>query len=430
MESAPRFLLSMLDAPVAVLGAGLSGRAAMALVEKLGGSAVIYDQADVDGARPSFTPNGHKLVLLSPGFAPTHDWVVAARSAGMVCLAELDFAALLWRGEVVAVTGTNGKSTLTEFLSYALREAGKDAFAVGNIGTPFSAVVLEREGGAPDSIAVCEVSSFQAEGLHHFRADAAIWTNFAEDHLERHGSMEAYFHAKWRLFERAIGGHVFAGSSVARAAESYRQSLPEGSVIDTEASAGDVLLRGTVFGEHPHRENFVLASAWWRMAGLREPVLYAAAQSFQLGPHRMAKVGEFMGVTWWDDSKATNFHATEAALARFANPIILIAGGKSKGGDVEGFVARIKDRVKQVLLIGESRNILATLLGAASVPHLVCEDLHEAVARAAELAVSGDDVMLSPAFSSLDQYSGYTARGELFTRLVLAAAESNSDPRP
>ncbi len=408
----------MLDAPVAVFGAGISGRASAALVANLGGRAVIYDRVGGDDNQTEFKSADHKLALVSPGFSPSHDWVVAARSAGMVCLTELDFAALLWRGEVVAITGTNGKSTLTEFLAYALNEAGKDAFAVGNIGNAFSTVVLEREGGAPDSIALCEVSSFQAEMLSHFRADAAIWTNFAEDHLERHGSMSAYFLAKWRLFERTIGGQVLAGSSVARAAENYGQSLPEGSVIETEDPAGDVLLRGTVFDDQPYLENFLLAAAWWRVAGLREQALYAAAQSFKLGSHRMSIVGLIDGVTWWDDSKATNFHATEAALIRFANPVVLIAGGKSKGGDVEGFVARIKSRVKHVLLIGESRNILATLLGAAAVPHHVCEDLAEAIARAAEAAKPGDDVLLSPAFSSLDQFSGYAERGETFTKLV------------
>lgn len=428
MLTAPAFLLSMLDAPVAVLGAGVSGRSAAALIEKLGGRVVTYDQAGGPGARTEFAPGEHKLVLLSPGFSPSHDWVVAARSTGLVCLAELDFAALLWRGEIVAVTGTNGKTTLVEFLTHALKQAGKDAFAVGNIGCAFSAVVLAREGGAPDSVAVCEVSSFQAESLHHFRADAALWTNFAEDHLERHGSMPAYFAAKWRLFERAIGGHVLAGSSVARAAELYGQSLPEGAVIETEDPAGDVLLRGTVFDAQPHRENFLLAAAWWRLAGLREPVLYAAAQDFTLGPHRMGQVGRIAGVTWWDDSKATNFHATEAALGRFAQPVILIAGGKSKGGDLAGFVHRIRNRVKQVLLIGETRNILAALLGAAAVPHHVCADLAEAVTRAAEAALPGDDVLFSPAFSSLDHYSGYAARGDEFVSLVqtLAVADPAS----
>ncbi len=420
MLNSPAFLKPLLATPVAVLGAGVSGRAAARLVTQLGGQAVVYDEAGGEDARPDFRANAHRLVIVSPGFAPGHGWVVDARSTGAVCLTELDLASLFWRGSVVAVTGTNGKTTLTEFLTYALTEAGVDAWAVGNIGRAFSDVVVERSGGAPAAIAVCEVSSFQAEMLRHFRADAVIWTNFAEDHLERHGSMQAYFEAKWHLFERAVGGEVFAGSSVQRAAERFGQTLPGNAMIDTEDPAGDILLSGTVFGDRPQRENFLLAAAWWRAAGLREPLLYAAARTFRVGPHRLALVGEHRGATWWNDSKATNFHATEAALLRFASPVILIAGGKSKGGDVAGFVQRIAGRVKHVLLIGETRNILATFFGAASVPHRVCADLADAVHAAAALAQAGDHVLLSPGFSSLDTFSGYTERGLQFESLVKA----------
>ena len=418
MLNAPTFLKPLLASPVAVLGAGVSGRAAARLVEHLQGTAVIYDQAGGDGVRREFRVGEHRLLIVSPGFPPGHSWVVQARAEGVVCLAELDFASVFWRGSVVAITGTNGKTTLTEFLSYALDLADRDATAVGNIGRAFSDVIVEREGGGPDSIAVCEVSSFQAEMLRHFRADAVIWSNFAEDHLERHGSLDSYFGAKWRLFERAVGGEVFAGSSVRRAAERYGQSLPESAIIDTEDPAGDVLLRGTVFEDQPQRENFLLAAAWWRAAGLREATLYAAAQTFEIGPHRLARVVEQDGVTWWNDSKATNFHAAEAALSRFGAPVILIAGGRSKGGDIAGFVERIAPRVKQVLLVGETRNILATFFGAAAVPHLVCGDLPEAVTAAASLARPGDQVLLSPGFSSLDSFSGYAERGRLFETLV------------
>ncbi len=421
MLSAPEFLKPLLTAPVAVLGAGVSGRAAAKLVKRLGWEVKVYDaHTSEPDVASEFKAGAHRLIIVSPGFSPSHPWILAARSAGAVTLNEIDFAALFWRGEVVAITGTNGKSTLTEFLTFALKQAGKDAFAVGNIGQAFCETVVDREGGAPDSIAICEVSSFQAETLRHFRCDAAIWTNFAEDHLERHGSMANYFAAKWRLFERTVGGDVFAGSSVQRAAEQFGQTLPESVVVETEDPAGDVLLRGTVFEDQPQRENFLLAAAWWRAAGLREPVLYAAAQSFALGPHRLAKVVECNGVTWWNDSKATNFHATEAALSRFGAAVILIAGGKSKGGDPSGFVKRITPRVKQVLLIGESRNILATLLGAAGVPHHVCVDLAAAVELAASLSEAGDDVLLSPGFSSLDQFGGYADRGHQFESLVKA----------
>lgn len=422
MIQPPAFLAEPLTAPVAVLGAGVSGQAAVQLVNRLGGTARLYDLQAGAGIETEFRGGDHPLVIYSPGFAANHTWIAAARSAGAICLAEVDFASMCWRGSVVAITGTNGKTTVTEFLTYALRELGRDAVAVGNVGQAFSQTVVDREGGAPDSIAICEISSFQAEALRHFRADAALWTNFAEDHLERHNSMADYFMAKWRLFERCVGGQVFAGSSVARAAEQFGQTLPPGARIDTEDPAGDVLLSGTVFEEPPHRENFLLAAAWWRAAGLREPALYAAAQTFALGPHRLARVVERDGVTWWNDSKATNFHAVEAALGRFRQPVILIAGGKAKGGDLAAFVERIAPRVQQVMLVGETRNILATLLGARAIPHRVCPDLGEAVVQASAAAQPGDQVLLSPGFSSLDQFAGYAERGARFESLVNALA--------
>ena len=425
MLNTPEFLKPRLTTPVAVLGAGVSGRGVVALVERLGASATLHDERGGPGVVAEFRPAaaGRGLVVFSPGFPPSHEWVVAARAAGHVCLGEIDFASLFWRGSLVAVTGTNGKTTLTGFLAHALIAAGRDAYAVGNIGTSFAGLVAERAGGAPDSIAVCEVSSFQAETLRYFRADATLWTNFAEDHLDRHASMENYFLAKWRLFERSIGGGVFAGVSVAAAAARYGQRLPAGATVATDDPTGDLLLRGTVFAEPPQRENFLLAAAWWRAAGWREPVLYAAAQTFKLPMHRLACVAEISGVGWWDDSKATNFHATEAALERFGAPVHLIAGGKAKGGDLAGFVARIAPRVAAAYLVGETRSVLAALLGSAGVRHRVCGSLAEAVAEAAVGAKPGENVVLSPGFSSLDQFRSYAARGESFISLVNALGQ-------
>jgi UDP-N-acetylmuramoylalanine--D-glutamate ligase len=417
----PEFLQPLLAHPVAIFGGGVSGRAVAALVAKLGGSSVIFDQKGTDGAMTEFRGaivSEHHLVVYSPGFPFTHPWITEARAVGAVCLAELDFASLFWRGAVIAITGTNGKTTLTEFLTHALSTVGRDAYATGNIGFSFSQLVADRNGGAPDSIAVCEVSSFQAEALRHFRADAALWTNFAEDHLERHGTMEEYFQSKWRLFERTVGGHVFAGSSVQHYADKFGQTLPAEAHVQTEGQAGDVLLRGTVFAHYPQRENFLLAAAWWRSYGLRETALYTAAQSFSLGEHRLARVVVRGGVTWWNDSKATNFHAVEAAVAGFAAPVILIAGGKSKGGDVAAFVHRLAPVVKHAFFIGETRNVLATFSAVSGLPHTVCADLKEAVQRASEIAIAGDNILLSPGFASFDQFKNYEDRGRQFVALL------------
>jgi UDP-N-acetylmuramoylalanine--D-glutamate ligase len=418
---APEFIKPLLAHPVAVFGGGVSGRAVADLIKELNGTAVIFDQSGRDGALSEFRGTAacnHPMVIYSPGFPPTHPWITEARAAGAVCLAELDFASLFWQGSLISITGTNGKTTLTEFLTHALRSVGRDAHATGNIGFSFSQLIVEQDGGAPDAIAVCEVSSFQAETLRHFRADAALWTNFAEDHLERHGTLESYFHSKWRLFERTVGGYVFAGTSVQRYAEKFGQTLPVEARVDTEKQAGDVLLRGTVFAHYPQRENFILAAAWWRSQGLPETSLYAAAETFSLGAHRLARVGGKRGVVWWNDSKATNFHAVEAAVAGFGAPVILIAGGKSKGGDVAAFVQRLAPRVKHAFLIGETRNVLATFAAVNGLSHTVCGDLSEAVRLADELAAAGDNVLLSPGFASFDQFKNYEDRGWQFVALV------------
>ncbi|HND61922.1 MAG TPA: UDP-N-acetylmuramoyl-L-alanine--D-glutamate ligase [Opitutaceae bacterium] len=436
----PPLLKSRFGPPVAILGGGVSGEGVQALVAALGGTAKVYDQKGLEFTAKAAA--GHGLVVYSPGFPPEHPWLARARAAGAEVLAELDFAALCWGGKVIAVTGTNGKTTLTEFLTHALRTAGRTAVATGNIGHPFTRLVAEVgsgllpapgsalqrltaqhpnrhvTGAARDCYAVCEVSSFQAEGLRHFHADATLWTNFAEDHLERHPGLEAYFSAKWNLITRTAPGAVFAGTTVQRFAARFDRPLPASAAVASEAQPADPRLAGTVFAEYPQRENFLLAAAWWRHAGFDEKTLLAAARTFALGRHRLSRVMEQEGVTYWNDSKATNFHAVEAALASFPHPVVLIAGGKGKGGDLAGFVHRIAPRVKHALLIGEQGAELAFQCSTFRVAHTACASLEEAVRRAAELAEPGEHVLLSPGFASFDQFRNYEDRGDQFERLV------------
>lgn len=423
--TAPEIMRPLLTAPVAVFGGGVSGRAVLGLLGKLGVPGVVFDEkaAGKDTVN-NFGPGearAHRLVVFSPGFRPDHPWLLAARNGGCKCLGELDFASLFWRGSVVAITGTNGKTTLTEFLTHALRSIGHDASATGNIGFPFSQLVADTEAGtlaAADKVAVCEVSSFQAETLRHFHADATLWTNFAEDHLERHPGLEAYFAAKWVLTGCTTPGAFFAGASVNRFAQKFGRALPPAADVFSEGKTPDSRLAGTVFAAYPQHENFLLAAAWWTHAGLPEESLLAAARTFKPGRHRLARVAEIDGVTWWNDSKATNFHAVEAALASFAAPVLLIAGGKSKGGDLGGFVRRLAPRVRRVFLLGETKEALAAFCVAGRVPHTSCSTLAEAVQRAAEQARSGDHVLLSPGFASFDLFRNYEDRGNQFENLV------------
>ncbi|MDI1249062.1 MAG: UDP-N-acetylmuramoyl-L-alanine--D-glutamate ligase [Lacunisphaera sp.] len=447
LPSPPALIAALLARPVAVLGGGVSGQGVLALLAAAGARGILYDEK-AEGARRDFSATeaaAHGLVVFSPGFAPEHAWLATAGAAGCVCLGELDFASLFWRGELVAITGTNGKTTLTEFLTHALNAAGRRAHATGNVGYPLSRLVVEQNGGmagpvaavsdrrndaerrsqtaatvgaSAPVIAVCEVSSFQAETLQHLRPTATLWTNFAEDHLERHPGMAAYFAAKWRLLERTAPGAVFVGSSVQRYAAASGNTLPAPACLATEGQPADARLAGSVFASYPQRENFLLAAAWWRQAGLPADTLYAAACSFRLGEHRLTRVGERRGVTFWNDSKATNFHAVEAALATFDSPVLWIGGGKAKGGDLAGFVRRIAQKIRHAFLIGETSPALAGHCRDAQVPATPCGTLEEAVRGAYARAGAGDQVLLSPGFASFDMFRGYDDRGRQFTRVV------------
>ncbi len=415
----PPSLRSALTRPVAICGAGVSGSGVQAVLGTLGVEGIVYDERAGKGRE--FTPDAaarHALVVFSPGFPPDHAWLRTARAAGALCVGELEFAARFWRGRVLAVTGTNGKTTLTELLTHALQATGAAAFATGNIGRPFTRLVADRSGGEPGDVAVCEVSSFQAETLEEFRAEATLWTNFAEDHLERHRQLEAYFAAKWRLVELTRSGGVYAGTSVVRHAREQGAPVHRLVAVPTEGRPADPRLAGTAFAGYPQRENFLLAAAWWRATGRDEAELIAAARTFAPGRHRLDRVALLDGVTFWNDSKATNFHAVEAALATFPGPVILIAGGRGKGGDTAGFVQRIAPRVKHAVLLGETSRELAAHCAARAVPHSLCAGLEAAVRRAAELAVPGDHVLLSPGFASFDLFRDYEDRGDQFEHLV------------
>lgn len=412
----PQFLQPRLTRPVAILGGGVSGQAVRQLLAALGNNGTIYDEKGIE-----FTASAarqHDLVIFSPGFSPDHPWLSIALKKGAMCLGELDFASLFWRGRVIAVTGTNGKTTLTEFLTYALRSVGCQATATGNIGYPFSQLVADTLGGEPEITAVCEVSSFQAEMFSHFKADATLWPNFAEDHLDRHLGMRAYFDAKWTLVTRTTDGRFFMGSSVRRFAAEFGYAIPPGAGVPTEQQSVDAGLNATVFADYPQRENFLIAAAWWRVTGLDQAALYAAARGFRIGRHRLSRVADLDGVAFWNDSKATNFHAVEAALCGFAVRVLLIAGGKAKGGNREAFISRIAGRVRHLFLIGETQEELAAICSARGMAYTLCASLEEAVTSAAAAAGPGDHVLLSPGFASFDMFRNYEDRGDQFERIV------------
>ncbi len=418
----PSAIASHARRPVAVLGYGISGQAAASLLKQCGCIVEAYDEKPSPGIRGEFGPTEarqHGLVVYSPGFRQEHPWLQAARAAGCHCVGELDFASLFWQGRLIAVTGTNGKTTLTEFLATALRRQGLSAVPAGNIGHPLSR--LDDLTDTRDRIAVCEISSFQAEGLHYLRPHAVLWTNFDEDHLDRYAELRDYFEAKWNLIDRLAAPQLVVGESVVQAARQFRHDLPAYAKIVRREGARQQVPAGSVFDTQPQSENYLVARAYWELAGLPLKVLEETAQSFSTRRHRLARVVEWEGVTYWNDSKGTNFHATLAALETFAQPVVWIGGGKSKGGDIEGFAGRAAGRVREAFLIGETAGILAASLHKRGVPATICESLREAVQKAHDTGrhSAPSQVLFSPGFSSFDMFHDYAERGLAFEQAVL-----------
>ena len=407
-------------APIAIFGAARSGKAAAALARAAGWECVIYDER-AEGCAP-FTREAadtHRLVVFSPGFPSDHPWLRIAAQAGSTLLPEIEFGYGFWKGPVWAVTGTNGKSTLADLLAAALRLSGRPAVATGNIGHPLSAAALEC--ADPATFAVCEVSSFQAEMLVHFRSSATLWTNLAEDHLERHGSMSAYFLAKHRLAERTEGGRLWHGPSVREhAAAAGIDPDRLGICVDTSATA-PAGVEGTLFSRPPQLENIHLAVALWRGLGLPEQALMEAARNRPAVPHRLAFCGSVGGISCHNDSKGTNFHAVLGALSTFDTPPHWIGGGKDKGGSLNGFAEALAPAIASATLIGETGPALAAALRqhcAQHIPVSTAPDLESALDVSLSLARPGEHILFSPGFASFDQFRNYADRGQRFEQAV------------
>ena len=409
------------DRPVAILGLGVSGHGAMNLLQACNLECHGFDEAkdkhflEQDAGR-------YGLVVYSPGFAQDHPWLESARKAGCYCLGELDLAALFWQNPIIAVTGTNGKTTLVKLLAEAYESLGVPAVATGNVGHSFSNVCLDYN--ETDCIAICEVSSYQAEGLKHFYADALIWINFDEDHLDRHLTLENYFKAKHALLATLRRPCFIAGRSVAQAADKYRIKLPGFSeIVDDQLPKGFFLPEGP-FAKEPQLQNYLMAHKYWELEGLDVGQLTLVCRDFYLPPHRLQKIAEVDGIAFWDDSKGTNFSAAIAALSVFPDPVRWIGGGKDRGGDKTTFLKSICPKVKKACLIGETRFFLEGELKSLCIDCQCFTDISLAVEAAFGDAIAGESVVLSPGFASWDQFKSYADRGISFKNAVLSLNQS------
>ncbi len=426
-----------------VLGAGVSGMSVARLARSKGYSVTIYDEAPTvaplaegfgfsSGKWDHLLLRDADMVITSPGFPERSAPIVDALEWGMPLVSEIEFASLHIQSPLVAITGTNGKTSVTEATSSMLTSSGLDAPTTGNIGVPLSDFTDRRY----DAL-VCEVSSFQLRFTETFHPVAAALTNVAEDHLDWHGSFYAYRDAKAKIFANQTAGDILVYDAEDPGASSLAETAPGtiypvsgtrippggGGVEDGMIKVMDLVIdiADLQVSDPTYLTNIACAAALSRHVGGTPEGILKGAASFFPGPHRRRKVAEHNGVVWVDDSKATNPHSVLISITSF-DSVILIAGGLAKGLDLSELGKPAN--VKAAIGIGQAGPVVAESAGERG--HLA-GTMEVAVEMAARLAEPGDTVLLAPGCASFDQFDSYAARGDRFTELVLERTGGRDD---
>ena len=431
---------------VAVLGAGLSGSAAALLLRSEGAEVTVLDSAEetnllkstidnleghgvrvICGAAADKDSAAYQLAVLSPGIDPASPLARNFLSSGIETIGELELGWQFCTVPVIAVTGTNGKTTTTELLAQMLNACGQRTIACGNIGKPLSEVAREKQ---PFDVLTVEVSSFQLEAIRTFRPSISLWLNFAPDHLDRYRSVSDYRAAKLRIFENQTESDV----SVVNAIEKLPAVRPRKITFsvytdqaDFSVSQGAIIYHGEAVlrladtrlrGLH-NIENLMATLAAGMARGLPFNEMVPPLRVYEPRPHRCEFVRELSGVEYVNDSKATNLDAVDKALRAQSKPVILIAGGKDKGFSFDALRPLVKEKVKSTILIGEMAESIRRSWNGA-VQSQIANSLANAVERAHASARPGDVVLFSPGTSSFDMFKSYADRGDQFRALVQA----------
>lgn len=447
-----------------VFGAARSGCAAAALLKSLGRDVLVRDEGDpaklakareffderaipaIIGASSPEDLDGREAIILSPGIPLTHPLLVEARNRGIGIFSELELGWACSPAQFVAITGSNGKTTTTQLVAHFLRSAGVPTLEAGNIGRPLCEAVLDPEAAKKGAVISLEVSSYQLETIDQFRPKVAIVLNVTPDHMDRYeDSMELYAAAKERITlnqtpEDALIVNQDDALCLRMLQQTKAQSWAFSTLRPVERGgflSEDVLMAGSgsprriaALDEVPLRgmhniSNILAAASAACFLQLSFDSIRKAVATCVAPPHRLQPVGEIRGVSYYNDSKATNIDAVLKALESFSEPVILLAGGRDKNSPFAEHAARVRGRIKRLIVFGEAGPTIGRLWGRGIVTAEVV-DLPAAVRAASEAAEPGDVVLLSPACASFDQFRNYEERGDVFIRCVEALKESGS----
>lgn len=433
-----------------VLGLGHSGEAAALLLAEEGAQVTVCESSDNAvlrekasrlealgilvrfGEEAETDPSSYDVCVLSPGIDPVVPLVQNVVQKQIPIIGELELAFEECACPVVAITGSNGKTTTTELTTVMLTGSGVRTAASGNIGIPFATMV--RRSNELD-VAVLEVSSFQLESTTRFRPHVAVWLNLSPNHLDRYRSMDEYREAKLRIFRRQTEEDF----AVVNARENLPALAARRITFSAVTDEADFTLRGSVIhfrgepvldqstirlqGLH-NTENLMAALGVGVALGADLERMAAAVTDYQAPAHRCEFFRERAGVRWINDSKSTNLDALEKALLSQDRPVVLIAGGKDKGFGFESLGPLVQERVREVILLGEMKDRILLAWSGGNLVLRTVDTLNEAVTMAADAARDGETVLFSPGTSSFDMFRNYGERGTIFKDLVLALPDA------
>lgn len=442
---------------VLVFGLGISGIGAGSLLEKRGAQVVLYDgNVNLDkeevkkklgaessariiaGPFPEELLGELDLVVLSPGVPTDLPVIEKMREAGIEIIGEIELAYLFGKGEILAITGTNGKTTTTSLLGEIAKNAFDSVFVVGNIGNPYTTVVDETR---PDSVIVAEMSSFQLESIVTFRPRVSAILNLTPDHLNRHHTMEAYIQAKENITKNQTEEDFCILNYEDEVLRTFAETLRAQVIYFSSARKldtgiyledGHIIYRGTdgteemlcaveelqLLGTHNY-ENVMAASAMAIAYGVPMDVIRDTVKAFKGVAHRIEFVAEKEGVAYYNDSKGTNPDAAIKAVQAMKRPTVLIGGGYDKQSDFSEWIQSFDGKVKRLVLLGATKEKIAAQAEACGFTDYVFADsFDEAVKKAASAAAPGDAVLLSPACASWDMFKSYEERGDKFKEIV------------